>query len=97
MITVRIRAATPDDAPGIARVHVDSWRTTYAGIISAEFLANLSYEKSEARNRAFTTEPGVNRHFFVAGDERNDLRQAKRRAPAACPAILRTAVDSRWL
>jgi len=66
---ITIRAASPADAPGIARVHVDSWRTTYAGIVSAEFLANLSYEKSEARNRAFMTEPGVNRHFFVAGDE----------------------------
>lgn len=66
---ITIRTATPADAPGIARVHVDSWRTTYAGIISAEYLANLSYEKSEARNRAFMTDTGVKRHFFVAEDE----------------------------
>lgn len=66
---INIRTATPDDAPGISRVHVDSWRTTYAGIVSAEFLAHLSYAKSEARNRAFMTEPGVNRHCLVAGDE----------------------------
>lgn len=40
-----IRPAVLADADAIARVHVDSWRTTYAGIVSAEFLANLSYER----------------------------------------------------
>jgi len=43
-----IRKAQPTDANAIAKVHVDSWRTTYAGIISADFLANLSYEQREA-------------------------------------------------
>lgn len=28
-----IRKAKLDDATGIAKVHVDSWRTTYKGII----------------------------------------------------------------
>jgi ribosomal protein S18 acetylase RimI-like enzyme len=40
---VIVRRAQPADAAGIARVHVDSWRTTYAGIMPAEFLAGLSY------------------------------------------------------
>ena len=42
-MTVRIRHAVPADAPGIAKVHVDSWRTTYAGIVPDEYLASLSY------------------------------------------------------
>ncbi|WP_145410695.1 GNAT family N-acetyltransferase [Paenibacillus xylanexedens] len=42
---MRIREATIHDAEGIAKVHVDSWRTTYKGIIPGEFLANLSYEQ----------------------------------------------------
>lgn len=42
-MTVRIRQAVLADAPGIAKVHVDSWRTTYAGIVSDEYLASLSY------------------------------------------------------
>ncbi|KGR76546.1 GNAT family N-acetyltransferase [Ureibacillus manganicus] len=42
---MNIRKATKDDAKGIAKVHVDSWRTTYKGIISEEFLNNLSYEQ----------------------------------------------------
>lgn len=34
-----------NDAESIARVHVDSWRTTYKNIISSDYLDNLSYEK----------------------------------------------------
>lgn len=32
------------DKKCIAKVHVDTWRTTYKGIIPDDFLANLSYE-----------------------------------------------------
>jgi len=42
---MKIREAVLADAPGIAQVHVDSWRTTYSGIIPSHHLANLSYEK----------------------------------------------------
>ena len=40
-----IRTATQEDAASIAKVHVDSWRTTYKGIIPQNFLDNLSYDK----------------------------------------------------
>jgi len=42
-----IREATAADATNIARVHVDAWRATYAGIVPADFLAQLSYESRE--------------------------------------------------
>lgn len=48
---MHIREAISDDIPGIARVHVDTWRTAYIGIVPAEYLAKLSYERSEARWR----------------------------------------------
>ena len=44
---IRIREATEADAPAIARVHVDSWRTTYKGIVPDDYLAALSYEQRE--------------------------------------------------
>ena len=44
---LRIREAVPSDAPAIAKVHVDSWRTTYAGIVPDEDLASLSYGQRE--------------------------------------------------
>lgn len=37
-----IRPATRADAGGIARVHVESWRTTYRGIMPDDLLASLS-------------------------------------------------------
>jgi L-amino acid N-acyltransferase YncA len=39
---VSIRLATVQDAPEISRIHVQSWRTTYAGIVPDEYLASLN-------------------------------------------------------
>lgn len=47
MIQMNIRRATLEDAPAIARVHVDSWRTTYKDILPASFLENLSLDQRE--------------------------------------------------
>lgn len=44
-MTIIIREATHSDVSAIARVHVDTWRTTYRGIVPDEHLANLSYEQ----------------------------------------------------
>ena len=53
---IRIRQATPTDASAIARVHVDSWRTTYAEIVPQEYLSGLSYSSSQAVwNRSLST------------------------------------------
>lgn len=46
--TVILREATPADAMAIARVHVDSWRETYAGMVPADVLTGLSYERRDA-------------------------------------------------
>ena len=42
-----IRTATIEDAGAIARVHVQSWRTTYSGIVPEETLAQLNEEQRE--------------------------------------------------
>ncbi len=42
-----IRESRPDDAAGIARVHVESWRTTYPGIMPQEHLDALSVADRE--------------------------------------------------
>ena len=42
---MQIRQATSFDARGIAKVHVDSWRTTYKGILPDSYLSNLSYKQ----------------------------------------------------
>lgn len=40
---MKIRKAVLEDAEGIAKVHVDSWRTTYKEIIPSSYLNDLSY------------------------------------------------------
>ncbi|KGP74635.1 GNAT family N-acetyltransferase [Pontibacillus yanchengensis] len=42
---MHVRRAVNEDTEGFARVHVDSWRTTYKHIIPHEYLMNLSYEQ----------------------------------------------------
>lgn len=54
-----VREAREEDIPSIARVHVDSWRTAYRGIVSDAFLAGLSYVKSEDRHRRHMAQPGT--------------------------------------
>ena len=44
---VTIREATVADVPMIARVHIDTWRTTYRGIVPEKTLAQLSYSQRE--------------------------------------------------
>jgi len=39
---ISIRAATEHDTVAISHVHVQSWRTTYAGIVPEEYLATLN-------------------------------------------------------
>ncbi len=40
-----VRRARPEDAAGIARVHVAAWRETYAGIVPQSFLDQLDVAK----------------------------------------------------
>lgn len=55
----RIRPAELADARAIARVHVDTWRTAYRGIVDAGYLGSLSYRKFEERRRQRLAEPGT--------------------------------------
>ncbi len=42
-----VRAATVADAPVIAGIHVETWRTAYRGLVSGDYLASLSTEARE--------------------------------------------------
>jgi GNAT superfamily N-acetyltransferase len=44
---MKIKNAGFEDAKSIAKVHVDSWRTTYKDIVPNEYLQTLSYETRE--------------------------------------------------
>lgn len=63
-----IRRARPDDAHLLARIHVASWRTTYAGIVDPDVLAGLSVAYRERQWAEWLADP--QRSAFVA--ERDD-------------------------
>jgi GNAT superfamily N-acetyltransferase len=49
MKNFRFRKANIQDSPGLAYVHVHSWRTTYKGIVSENYLQSLSIEEREQK------------------------------------------------
>ncbi len=46
---MKIRNAVLTDALGIARVQVDSWKTTYRNVIPDKFLDQMTYESREQK------------------------------------------------
>jgi len=48
MSEITIRPARPGDAGGIARLDVETWRATYAGMLSTAYLVGLSERRREA-------------------------------------------------
>jgi hypothetical protein len=70
-ITVRVASST--DAPGIARVLVDGWQTTYAGILPAAFLASFTYEQHEAGTRQHLASLPESSAVFVALRQGRDI------------------------
>jgi L-amino acid N-acyltransferase YncA len=44
---MKIRKATIDDTKAIAKVHVESWKTTYEGIVPSSYLQQLSVTEKE--------------------------------------------------
>ena len=61
-----LRPAHIEDAPALARVHIDTWRSTYGGIVPEAFLAGLSYERSAARWRETLTQLSPEELVLVA-------------------------------
>jgi L-amino acid N-acyltransferase YncA len=61
-----IRGAVVGDAAAIAKVHVDSWRTTYAGILPDDRLAKLSYSQHE---RIWRKNLAKHEFIYVAEEE----------------------------
>ena len=68
-----IRPARLEDAPGIAKVHVDSWRSTYKGSIADEFLAALSYERRAQYWSESLTAPQNASFLYVAESRPGDI------------------------
>jgi len=63
---VRVRAAAADDAPAIAHVHRESWRTTYGGILPQAVIVQEAGRKSEGAWRSRLVAPAPESATWVA-------------------------------
>jgi L-amino acid N-acyltransferase YncA len=70
---MNIRKAKAEDAAGIARVHVDSWRTTYKNIVSDEFLERMSYEERENIWKRALGNTGSKQCIYVAENHHGEI------------------------
>ena len=53
---VEVRFAVPGDAPALARVHVQSWKETYRGLMPDDFLESMTSEPRRERRRSLWTQ-----------------------------------------
>jgi ribosomal protein S18 acetylase RimI-like enzyme len=58
--------ALPPDAPDLARMHVESWRESYPGLVPEAMLAALSVDARSAAWRRILGEPAQAAGVFVA-------------------------------
>jgi GNAT superfamily N-acetyltransferase len=70
---MKIRAAAPADAKEIARIHVDTWRAAYRGIVPEDYLANLSYAESQEMWRRVAGEDGEQAGCLFVAEEGGTL------------------------
>ena len=61
-----VRAARPADADAIGRVHSESWRLTYAGLVSSRYLASLDEEELAEKWRRRLAAPRGESALLVA-------------------------------
>lgn len=61
-----IRTARVEDANAIARVHVETWRTTYAGLIPDHYLIGLSIDAYAAKWKKLLKSDPPSHVMFVA-------------------------------
>src|SRR3954452_13416209 len=68
-----VRPAHPDDAAGIARVQVVTWRTAYRSALPAAVLDEWDAESAEALWRTAITSPPTPGHGVLVALEQNTI------------------------
>jgi len=58
-LALSLRQARPSDAADLARIYIDSWHDTYAGILPHNFLSAMSLKTHTARWLRQINSPGT--------------------------------------
>ena len=69
-MSATLHRATLGHARGLARVYVDAWRTTYAGLLPERALTGMSYDKQTTEWAYQIRHKGLHCPILVALDER---------------------------
>jgi len=80
-----VRPAIPDDAEGIAKVHVKGWQEAYVGLLPQEVLDRQSVPARYRTWSVYLSKPSDHRWIFVAIDPGAGIvgfAEATRRKPA---------------
>lgn len=70
---MKIRPARVNDAEGIAHMHVESWRSSYKGIIAKDYLAGLSKKRRADRWRENLSVQNLKSCIFIVADENEQI------------------------
>lgn len=70
---MNIRKATVADAEKIAEVHVESWKTTYKGLIADSYLSQLSVERRKMHWERILNDSSQNEVVFVALNDEGEI------------------------
>jgi ribosomal protein S18 acetylase RimI-like enzyme len=66
---IELRPATPADSRAIARIHVETWRTTYAGMLPDKTLINMNIDaKAAAWRRALSAQDATGSVLIAEGE-----------------------------
>ena len=69
-LALSVRTARPEDAADLARIYIESWQDTYAGVISHALLGAMSHKGHTARWRTTIRSMGSTGAVLVAEDAR---------------------------
>lgn len=66
---MNIRKATSEDIKAVSAIYIDTWKTTYKGLVPDEYLHSLSYEEAETKWGKFMSKSQYKPLIFVAINE----------------------------
>lgn len=73
MSGISIRPAAPRDGDTIARIHVEVWRSTYAGIIPNAYLVRMNVAEQRRMWRGTLSGGGRGHHVIVSEDAAGEV------------------------
>jgi ribosomal protein S18 acetylase RimI-like enzyme len=93
-VTILVRDASKADIDSIAKVHVQGWRETYAGILSAESLAGMSVEERAQMWQGAFAKPDPRAKFLIGQSADGEIVGFARGGPTRSQGVAPLGTDA---